>query len=99
MLLKIDTEGHEAAVLRGCAGLLAGPGAPAMIQLEYGDTWIPARESLYAVQPWLESFGYSIGRLFPDRVAFKHWERGDDHFRMGNMVAVRDEELQALLAG
>jgi FkbM family methyltransferase len=98
-LLKIDTEGHEAAVLRGCHGLLGRADGPALIQLEYGDTWIPAGASLFRVQRELEALGYAVGRLFPDHVAFKTWERGDDHFRMGNMVAVRDDALRALLAG
>lgn len=98
LLLKIDTEGHEAAVLRGCAGLLERPDGPAMIQLEYGDTWIPAGASLSVIQPWLEARGYTLGRLFPDHVAFKRWQRGDDHFRMGNMIAVRDDDLRDLLS-
>lgn len=96
-LLKIDTEGHESAVLEGCAGLLGREDGPAMIQLEYGDTWVPARASLSVVQPWLESFGYAVGRLHPEHVAFKRYERGDDHFRMGNMIAVRDDALRAAL--
>ena len=46
VLLKIDTEGHDAAVLRGASGLLSSDQAPAMIQFEYGETGsLPARLS------------------------------------------------------
>jgi hypothetical protein len=36
----------------------------------------------------LEPFGYTIGRLYPDGVDFKPYEYQDDHFRMGNYVAI-----------
>jgi FkbM family methyltransferase len=96
-LLKIDTEGHDAAVLRGAAGLLKGPDAPAMIQFEYGDTWLPPAETLERAQRQLEEAGYRLGRLFPDHVGFKAYEYTDDHFRMGNMIAVKQESLMRLL--
>ena len=96
--LKIDVEGHEGAVFAGGPQLLSGDRAPAMIQFEYGDTWIPGGHTLYKVQHQLESLGYTIGRLFPDHVAFKPYEYTDEHFRMGNMIAVKDSKLKALLA-
>jgi len=96
--LKIDVEGHEGAVLAGGAHLLSGERAPAMIQFEYGDTWIPGGHTLYKVQRQLEALGYSVGRLYPDHVAFKAYDYADEHFRMGNMIAVKDPKLRALLA-
>jgi FkbM family methyltransferase len=98
-LLKVDVEGHEAAVIEGGIELLSQAGAPTMIQFEYGDTWLPARRTLGDVQGLLEARGYSVGRLYPDHVAFKAYEYADDHFRMGNMIAVRNERLKALLQG
>lgn len=97
-LLKIDTEGHDAAVLRGARELLDGPGAPQMIQFEYGDTWLPSHETLEDVQGLLEAAGYRVGRLYPNHVAFKAYAYGDDHFRMGNMIAARDPRLVSALA-
>lgn len=97
-LLKIDTEGHEKAVLDGARGLLSGPDAPVMIQFEYGDTWLMSGSTLHYVQTLLESYGYSVGRLFPDHVQFKAYDCADDHFRMGNMIAVKDGRLKAMLA-
>lgn len=96
--LKIDVEGHEAAVLRGAQGLLDGPEAPLMIQFEYGSTWIAGGELLYHTQARLERAGYHVGRLFPDHVEFKQFTWQDEHFRMGNYIAVRSKELMDLLA-
>lgn len=97
--LKIDVEGHEAAVLDGARALLQSPDAPAIIQFEYGDTWIPAGKTLYDIQTKLEAAGYSVGRLYPKHIGFKTYSFQDEKFRMGNMVAVRDEGLRKLLAG
>jgi FkbM family methyltransferase len=95
--LKIDTEGHEAYVLRGFRQTLGGPSAPPLIQFEYGATYVPSGSTLremYALLP-----GYSIGRLYPGYVDFKPYSYSDEHLRMGNMIAVRDRTLQNLLAG
>lgn len=97
--LKIDTEGHDAAVLRGAETLLSGPDAPELIQFEYGDTWIPSRETLERCHEYLSGCGYSVGRLFPNHVEFKPYSYSDEHYRMGNMVASRSPELTAKLGG
>lgn len=98
-LLKIDVEGHEAAVLEGGSALLSGSSAPAMIQFEYGSTWFGAQRMLGPVQRRLECFGYVVGRLYPDHVDFHPFSEADEHFRMGNMIAARDLALRQLLAG
>ncbi len=97
-ILKIDVEGHEAWVLDGAAGTLNSESAPLLIQFEYGDTWIPGQRTLHGVQTKLERAGYSVGRLFPDHVAFKAYDFADEKFRMGNMIAVRDEGLKNALS-
>lgn len=96
--LKIDVEGFDGEVLRGGSALLSSPEAPPLIQFEYGSTWLLMERLLGPVQRLLETAGYAVGRVFPDHVAFKRYEPVDEHFRMGNMVAVRDEALRALLA-
>jgi FkbM family methyltransferase len=98
VLLKIDTEGHDAAVLRGARRLLDSAQAPAMIQFEYGNTWLPAGETLEKVQEMLEGCGYKVGRLYPNHVGFKRYEYNDDQFRMGNMIAAKPPELVSALA-
>ncbi len=97
-ILKIDVEGHEAAVLDGAQALLGGDQAPILVQFEYGATWIPSSRTLCQVQTKLEACGYAVGRLYSDHVSFKPYEYSDEHYRMGNMVAVRDHELQKALS-
>ncbi len=97
-LLKIDVEGHERAVLFGAGELLAGDRAPAMIQFEYGGTWIPSGSMLFGVQTFLEGFGYSVGRLYPDHVEFGKYTWQNEHFRMGNMIAAKPPALVRMLA-
>jgi FkbM family methyltransferase len=96
-LLKIDVEGHEKAVLLGASKLLAGDDAPALIQFEYGGTWIPSSATLYSVQQYLNSFGYSVGRLYPNHVEFKDYSWQDEHYRMGNMIACKNATFKKLL--
>jgi FkbM family methyltransferase len=96
--VKIDVEGHELSVLRGAQQLLAGPDAPAMMQIEYGETYIPSGSTLKALYELVEPHGYSIGRLFPNHVHFKSYEYEDDNFRMGNLIAAKGADLKKLLS-
>jgi FkbM family methyltransferase len=89
-LLKIDVEGHEIEVLRGFARTLGSADRkPLVIQFEYGVTYLPPRHTLREAYDILAPHSYAIGRLYPDGVAFKPYEYADDHFRMGNYVAVQ----------
>lgn len=97
--LKIDVEGHEASVLRGAEKLLSSAHAPEIIQFEYGDTWIPANETLFQIQSFLEGFGYRVGRVFPNMVDFKSYDYTDEHYRMGNMIASNNQKIVAALQG
>ncbi|GMN03281.1 FkbM family methyltransferase [Erythrobacter sp. MTPC3] len=98
VLLKIDTEGHDLSVLRGGKQLLTSGNAPAMIQFEYGETWLPANETLENCSRLLTEAGYRLGRLYPTHVEFKDYGYEDDHYRMGNMIAVRDDRLLNMFA-
>jgi FkbM family methyltransferase len=92
-LLKIDVEGHEIEVLRGFERTLQSTELrPQVIQFEYGTTWLPSRHNLREAYRILEPAGYIIGRLFPDGVEFKPYEFEDDHFRMGNYIAVQSHD-------
>jgi hypothetical protein len=97
--MKIDVEGHEVEVVRGFSDTLKNEKLrPAIIQFEYGDTYIPARHSLCEMYELLEPNGYSIGRLYYNGVDFKRYEFADDHYRMGNYIAVKsDPDLVKLL--
>ena len=84
---------HEIAVLQGFEKVLSETQIK-VIQFEYGTTWIPPKQFLHEVYTMLEPLGYQIGRLYPDGVFFKPYDRiEDDHFRMGNYVAVHDKYM------
>lgn len=94
--VKIDVEGHEVYVLRGFRETLQSEHAPQLIQFEYGATYVPTGSTLREIYALLPN--YSIGRLYPDYVDFKPYSYSDEHLRMGNMIATRDQALQNLLA-
>lgn len=99
-LLKIDVEGHEIEVLIGFRGALASSALrPLVIQFEYGATWLPPRHTLHEAYALLRPFGYAIGRLYPEGADLKPYSFADDHFRMGNYIAVQEgSPLAAKLA-
>lgn len=89
-LLKVDTEGHDMAVLEGFKNTLSRSAIRA-IQFEYGTTWIAPKRFLHEAYALLESNGFRLGRLHPDGVVFKSYDKQEDeHFRMGNYVAVHE---------
>lgn len=98
-LVKIDTEGHDAAVIRGAKTLLSARRGPSMIQFEYGETWLPGKETLEEVHALLSEAGYRVGRLHPRHVAFSEYAYTDDHFRMGNVIAAKPADLVEALSG
>jgi FkbM family methyltransferase len=62
--LKIDTEGHEFAVLRGAQTMLGG-GRIAYVQLEYGPGYLEAGVLLRDVFHYLCPMGYRPHRILP----------------------------------
>jgi FkbM family methyltransferase len=90
--IKIDVEGHEVDVLAGLEATLTRGPAPRIIQFEYGYTYLASHRTLRDVYDILEPAGYAIGRIYPETVEFKAYELADDHFRMGNYVAVKRED-------
>ena len=90
--LKIDIEGHEVEVLKGFAETLDSDASPRVIQFEYGETYLTYPHTLREVYDILTPHGYSIGRVFPRTIQFKRYEPADDHFRMGNYLAVKEND-------
>jgi FkbM family methyltransferase len=86
-LVKIDTEGHDLAVLRGAQKLFAGHRI-AVAQFEYNQRWIYARRYLRDAFDLLEPLGYRLGKLTPFGVEFyPGWESDLETFVEGNYVA------------
>jgi FkbM family methyltransferase len=92
-LLKVDTEGFDLDVLQGFSEAF-GAGRIRVVQFEYGKTCLPRRVLLKDFYELLAPRRYVIGRLYPTSVDYKRYDLfGDEHFRMGNYIAVKDDEL------
>jgi FkbM family methyltransferase len=97
-LVKIDTEGHDLAVLRGAERLLAEQRI-CVVQFEYNWRWIPARSFLYDAFRLLDAPGYRLGKLTPRGVEFyPQWDPDLETFVQGNYVAAIPEVAAKLPA-
>lgn len=86
-LVKIDTEGHDLAVLRGARRLLTGQRITTL-QFEYNQRWIFARTFLRDAFELLVPLGYSIGKLTWRGVEFyPQWDADLESFVEANYVA------------
>ena len=86
-LVKIDTEGHDLAVLRGARQLFAEQRI-SVAQFEYNHRWIYARSYLRDAFELLEPLGYRVGKLTPAGVEFyPSWDADLETFVEGNYVA------------
>lgn len=86
-LAKVDTEGHDMAVLRGARDLLAEHRI-AIAQFEYNHRWVYARAFLRDAFDLLEPLGYRVGKLTPAGVElYSGWDAELETFIEGNYVA------------
>ena len=86
-LVKIDTEGHDFAVLAGAQALFAGSHI-SVVQFEYNHRWIYSRHYLRDAFGFLAPHGYRLGKLTPWGVEFyPDWEPDLETFAEGNYVA------------
>jgi FkbM family methyltransferase len=97
-LLKIDTEGHDLAVLRGARNLLAG-GRISVAQFEYNWRWVESRSFLNDAFALFDSVGYRLGKLTPSGVeSYPGWDPDLETFVEGNYVAARPDVAARLPA-
>lgn len=99
-LLKIDVEGAEPLVLAGFADALTA-GRIDVIQFEYGQANIVTKFLLRDFHQTLEPLGYVLGKLYPNRVDFRHYQFEHEDFIGPNFVAVRAAraDIKNLLTG
>ncbi|MDD2733278.1 MAG: FkbM family methyltransferase [Desulfuromonadaceae bacterium] len=91
--VKIDTEGHECAVIRGFAKMLSQRQID-VIQFEYGGTWIDSKSHLSEIFDLFVPCGYTICRLHPNRLEiFSEYDQRQESFVFANYVAIRQELL------
>lgn len=95
-LMKIDTEGHDFAVLKGCAESLRGRKIK-VVQFEYNHRWIAARAYLRDVFELAQPFGYHVGQIRPDGIEiYDRWHFELEHFAETNCVLVHEACLSQL---
>ncbi len=88
--LKIDVEGMENLVLKGLQASLERK-LINVIQFEYGMVNIQSRFLLKDFYELLGSYGYHIGKIYPEIVKFKKYEYYDENFIGPNYLAVNSE--------
>lgn len=94
-LLKVDTEGYDLHVLRGCQPLLAAHRIGA-VQFEYNSQWRLAGSSLLTAYQLLEEYGYAVYLLSPSGLhPFPIREIGD-FFSYANFVALSPDMANRL---
>jgi len=93
-LLKIDTEGHDMAVLEGAADMLK-QGRIDLIQFEYNHRWIYSRHYLRDAFELLLPLGYLVGKVTPKGIEFySQWEPELESFREGNYLSCQKAMAQ-----
>ncbi len=86
--MKIDTEGHEAAVLWGAKHLLE-QGNINFVQFEYGGTYRDARITLRQIYKMLQAYGYHVFRMSGDRLTrLENWDDAYEDYIYSNFLAV-----------
>lgn len=85
-LLKIDTEGHDYAVIDGFSSMLESH-VIKVIQFEYNHRWLPSGRSMRSIFDLAERYGYQVGRTDPAGVeVYAGWNAELDRFIEWNYV-------------
>ncbi len=96
--VKIDAEGHEVSILRGCGSLISERRI-GCIQFEYNDTWIDARCFLQDAFALLVPAGYAMARIHRDGVEFfPAYSQKLERFQLSNFIAVRPDRRELFRA-
>jgi FkbM family methyltransferase len=91
--VKIDTEGYEMAVLRGMNDALRNRRV-AMVQFEYGGTWLDSGETLARANELLRSYGYELYKLRQASLEKIDYDcRQHECFKYANFVTVASPDV------
>jgi FkbM family methyltransferase len=86
--LKLDVEGAEHLVLQGLEDQLRG-GRIRFVQFEYGRVNILTHFLLRDFYHLFASYGYVVGKIYPDYVDFRDYQLEDEDFLGPNYLACR----------
>jgi len=85
--LKVDVEGAELDVLRGCGRLLSHARID-YLQFEYGGTYRDSGARLHDVFVYLQAFGYRIFRMEGKLREVSEWHDSLENYQYSNFLAV-----------
>jgi FkbM family methyltransferase len=84
--MKLDVEGAEHLVLRGLENSLRAQRIR-FVQFEYGRVNILTHFLLRDFYELFRSYGYVVGKIYPDFVAFREYDLADEDFLGPNYLA------------
>ena len=84
--LKIDVEGAEWDVLKGFADAFAARKIQ-MVQFEYGPLNLQTRQMLGDFWKFFTDNDFTVGKLYPEGLAFKAFDLTDEDFTGPNFIA------------
>ncbi|MBN2761717.1 MAG: FkbM family methyltransferase [Bacteroidales bacterium] len=94
-LLKLDLEGAEYDALLGFQNAMKN-GKITMVQFEFGYINITTKKLLIDFYKWFESYGYTVGKVFPKTVEFRKYEYKYEDFLGPNYVAVKKSDTRLI---
>jgi FkbM family methyltransferase len=90
-IVKVDTEGHDFAVIRGAANSLK-MGKIGALQFEYNWRWMGQRAYLRDVFNFIKDLDYNIGRVTPRGIELhKQWQPAMETLIEDNYVIIRKD--------
>jgi FkbM family methyltransferase len=95
--LKLDAEGSEHFILKGFKRMLALQKIRA-VQFEYGVLNIDSKFLLKDYFELFSSYGYSVGKIFPNHISFDPYHWTQENFIGPNYVAIRNTEIPLIKA-
>ena len=97
--LKLDVEGAEHLVLQGLENHLRDQRVR-FVQFEYGRVNILTHFLLRDFHELFRSYGYVVGKIYPDYVDFREYDLSDEDFLGPNYLACRPgDEARGRLSG
>ena len=95
-LLKIDTEGHDFAVIEGFAEMLEAK-AIKVIQFEYNFRWLASGRAMRNIFEAAERYGYRVGRANGSGIdVYDCWNAENDRFFEWNYLLIAPEMVESL---
>jgi FkbM family methyltransferase len=95
-LVKIDTEGHDFAVIEGFSEMLASRRIQ-VVQFEYNFRWLSSNRSMRDVFSLAKRHGYRVGKADADDIyVYQSWNAENDRFFEWNYLLIAPEMLASL---